>query len=401
MTGLSNRPDFARRSVEALRRFRRTRQACAIIYLDIDGFKQVNDTLGHKFGDELLKVIGDRIRTSIREVDSAARLGGDEFAVILEAATGQEDAQRIAERVRQTLAHSYQLGDHTVHVSASLGLAMITAELPDDVDVAAETALHHADQAMYKAKRNGGNQTVISTPQARREWSSELGPPPEAVYVRLWPLRQLRGSAPAGINVELTWPEPHHAPTLSTIQSRDLDRRIITTVLDQNQAAPASHELVCLPIHEATLHDSTFPQWLAQTTTARQCDPTSLVFKLDSLTRFKVNPTISGTITQLAEIGCSFQVTEFGAGYADIYTVHATPVRSLEIAPLLSTAASQGDFIHAIVSFGHDLNLKIVVGNLETAHQVNRMRDAGCDLGWGEAMQAHLADTALTIAPIP
>ncbi len=399
LTGLANRPDFARRTIEALRRFRRTKQVGAILYLDIDGFKQVNDTLGHRCGDELLKVIAERIRTSIRDVDSAARLGGDEFAVVLEAVAGQEDAENIAERVRQALSHSYQLADSTVHVSASLGLAMFTSDLPDDVDAAAETALNYADQAMYQAKRDGGDQTVTSTPRARREWATELGPPTRKAQLRLWPLQRLRDASPAGITAEVFWPETHHEPTLSAAQRRDLDRSIIATALDRNLALSATHDLLYLPIHEATLHDATFPRWLAQTTTSRAIDPTSLVFKLDSPTRFKMSPTTKQTVSQLAAMGCSFQVTEFGAGYADIYTVHTTPVRSLEITSLISNTTSQRDYIRAIAGFGHDLDLKIIVGNLETADQVDRMGGAGCDLGWGPATQPHLTDTPLTITP--
>ncbi|MCH9816898.1 MAG: diguanylate cyclase, partial [Actinomycetia bacterium] len=397
MTGLANRPDFARRAVEALQRFRRTEQVGAILYLDIDGFKQVNDTFGHQCGDELLKAIADRIRTSIREVDSAARLGGDEFAVVLEAVTGQGEAEQIAERVREALAHRYQVADKTVHITASLGLAMITEDLPEDPAAAAETALNYADRAMYQAKRNGGDQAVTSTPQARRVWASELGPPPREARLRLWPLQQLSSATSVGITAELLWPETHCERPLSTGQYRELDRSIITTVLDQNQAMPDNHDLLCLPIHEATLGDASFPEWLVQTTTSRAFDPTSLVLKLDSVTRFKMNPTMRQTISQLADIGCSVQVSEFGAGYADIYTAHATPVHSLEIASVISNTSSHRDYVRAIVDFGHDLDLKIIVGNLETAHQVNRTRDSGCDLGWGPATQTHLEDTPLSI----
>lgn len=400
MTGLANRPDFARRAVEALQRFRRTKHVGAILYVDIDGFKQVNDTFGHQCGDELLKVIADRIRTSIREVDSAARLGGDEFAVVLEAVTGQGEAEQIAERVREALAHSYQLADKIVHVTASLGLAMITEDLPDDAREAAEVALNYADRAMYQAKRNGGDQAATSTPQARRVWANELGPPPREVHLRLWPLQHLSSSKPVGLTAELLWPETSCELPLSTGQYRDLDRSTITSVLDQNQGMPGNQDLLCLPIHEATLGDASFPEWLVRTTTSRAFDPTSLVMKLDSVTRFKMNPTMRQTISQLADIGCSVQVSEFGAGYADIYTAHATPVHSLEIAAVISNASSQRDYVRAIVDFGHDLDLKIIVGNLETAHQVNRTRDSGCDLGWGPATQPHLEDTPLTITTI-
>lgn len=398
MTGLANRPDFSRRAIEALRRFRRSGQVGAILYLDIDNFKQVNDTLGHHYGDELLKVIADRIRTSIREVDSAARLGGDEFAVVLEALTGQDEAEEIAERIRSALARSYQLGGNAVHVSASVGLAMITTDLPDDVDAAAEAALSYADRAMYTAKRSGGDQTVTSTVEARREWAREFALPMQRPHLRLWPLRNLRNYAPAGITAELIWPETRHEPPLSPAQHRDLDRSIVMTALDHDQTF-SSDGLLCLPIHEATLRDATFCTWLARKAISSGLDPASLVFKLDSVTRFKMNPTIRQTISQLSEMGCGVQVSEFGAGYADIYTARATQVHSLEIASVISNTTGQRDYIRAIVGFGHDLDLKIVVGNLETEHQVNRTRDTGCDLGWGPAAQAHFNDTPLDITP--
>lgn len=398
MTGLANRPDFSRRTVEALQRFRRTDQAGAILYVDIDGFKQVNDTLGHQSGDELLKVVANRIRTSIRDVDSAARLGGDEFAVVLEALTGQDEAEQIAEQIRRALANSYQLDGNAVHVSASVGLAMITADLPDDVDAAAETVVSYADRAMYTAKRNGGDQTVTSTDQTRRQWASEFGLSTQPPKLRLWPLQNLRSRAPAGITAELLWPDTHHEPPLSPAQYRHLDRSIIVAALGKHQRL-APDGLFFLPIHEATLRDASFSKWLAHKAISQGLNPTSLVFKLDSITRLKMSPTIKQTISQLSEMGCGVQVAEFGAGYADIYTAHATPVHSLEIASLISSTTNQRDYIRAIVGFGHDLDLKIVIGILETDHQVKQTRDTGCDLGWGPAAQPHLNDTPLALAP--
>ena len=158
LTGLVNRTLFRDRLT----------QPVGLMLLDLDGFKTVNDTLGHDIGDQLLKAAADRLKYCVREVDTVARMGGDEFTVLLEGASGEQDIAKVAERILEAIAKPLVLDGHTVSVTASIG---ITVYPLDDHDI--DVLLRHADTAMYRAKGHGGNhyrfalESQVTTPQER------------------------------------------------------------------------------------------------------------------------------------------------------------------------------------------------------------------------------------------
>jgi diguanylate cyclase (GGDEF)-like protein len=129
----------------------------AVVFLDLDGFKEVNDTLGHQGGDELLGAVGQRLLRALRPSDTLARIGGDEFVAMLEDVAGQDDARRIAERVMGALSPPFPLGAREVHVTASAGISVAT-----DHRIRPELLIRHADAAKYTAKRNGRNRIEMA-----------------------------------------------------------------------------------------------------------------------------------------------------------------------------------------------------------------------------------------------
>jgi two-component system, cell cycle response regulator len=159
LTGLVNRSLFRDRLVQAMARSKRLQQPIGLMLLDLDRFKPVNDTLGHGVGDQLLKVVAERLHECVREVDTVARMGGDEFTVILEGLTCEEDITLVAQRITKSLAEPFLLGEHQVMISASIG---ITIYPTDDHDV--DELLKHADAAMYRAKQQGGNSFQFHIP---------------------------------------------------------------------------------------------------------------------------------------------------------------------------------------------------------------------------------------------
>ena len=152
LTGLVNRSLFRDRLVQAMARSKRLQQPLGLMLLDLDRFKPVNDTLGHSVGDQLLKVVAERLHECVREVDSVARMGGDEFTIILEGLTCEEDITTVAQRITKSLSEPFILGEHQAVISASIG---ITIYPTDDHDI--DELLKHADAAMYRAKQQGGN----------------------------------------------------------------------------------------------------------------------------------------------------------------------------------------------------------------------------------------------------
>ena len=155
LTGLANRTLFEDRLREALHRMAMSRRALGVMYLDLDGFKEINDTHGHAIGDEVLKVVASRLTKSVRRTDTVARLGGDEFTVVLQGLHGKADAIRIAETALHNLRRPMSVEHETLTVGASIGLAIA---FPGDT---LETVVQRADDAMYQAKGRGGNCTAL------------------------------------------------------------------------------------------------------------------------------------------------------------------------------------------------------------------------------------------------
>lgn len=152
LTGLDNRRAFMENLAAAMKRSRRSRKPMALMYMDIDHFKSINDGLGHSAGDALLQSFGARLRAAVRETDRVARLGGDEFTVILEMLNDGADAERVASKILLAMTERFDLPDRIVRITTSIGL-----EIFDGGDVTADQFISHADQAMYRAKRSGRN----------------------------------------------------------------------------------------------------------------------------------------------------------------------------------------------------------------------------------------------------
>ena len=160
LTGLVNRTLFRDRLVQAMARSKRLQQPLGLMLLDLDRFKQVNDTMGHDVGDHLLKAVADRLKDCVREVDTVARMGGDEFTIVLEGLAREEDITIIARRITETLAEPFLIEKHRVSIGVSIGITVY----PSD-DHGIDELLKHADAAMYKAKQQGGSSFEFYTPQ--------------------------------------------------------------------------------------------------------------------------------------------------------------------------------------------------------------------------------------------
>ena len=168
LTGVANRTLLRDRLLLALARSKRKTQPVGLMLLDLDGFKTVNDTLGHDIGDQLLKAAADRLKSCVREVDTVARMGGDEFTVLLEGASGEQDIAKVAERILEAIAKPLVLDGQAVSVTTSIGITVYPLD-----DHGIDDLLRHADTAMYRAKGHGGNhyrfalESQVTTPQER------------------------------------------------------------------------------------------------------------------------------------------------------------------------------------------------------------------------------------------
>ena len=160
LTGLVNRTLFRDRLIQAMARSKRLQQPLGLMLLDLDRFKQVNDTMGHDVGDHLLKAVADRLKDCVREVDTVARMGGDEFTIILEGLSCEQDITIIARRITDSLSEPFLIQQQNASIGVSIGITVY----PSD-DHAIDELLKHADAAMYRAKQQGGNSFQFHTPQ--------------------------------------------------------------------------------------------------------------------------------------------------------------------------------------------------------------------------------------------
>ncbi|MGZ4980842.1 MAG: diguanylate cyclase domain-containing protein [Methylobacter sp.] len=170
LTGLPNRSLFFNRLEEYITQFQRTGRPLALLFIDLDLFKEVNDQFGHETGDSLLQQAAERIHSCVRQSDTAARLGGDEFTVILLNLPNPEQVEIVVEKIRQRLAEPFQIDQHTVQISASIGVALY----PQDASIV-DQLVHHADVAMYASKKAGGNQFIVFSPHLTQTSGGQPG----------------------------------------------------------------------------------------------------------------------------------------------------------------------------------------------------------------------------------
>ncbi len=169
LTGMINRTLFRDRLVHAMARSKRKDQPLAIMLLDLDRFKAVNDTLGHDVGDQLLKIVADRLTDCVREVDTVARMGGDEFTAILEGVSGEGDVAVVANRIVESIGTPFEVGPHRISIGTSIGITLYPL---DDQNI--DELLRHADKAMYAAKHQGGSRFQFHSPSGLQPSSSPI-----------------------------------------------------------------------------------------------------------------------------------------------------------------------------------------------------------------------------------
>jgi diguanylate cyclase (GGDEF)-like protein len=398
LTGLPNRALLEDRISQAITLANRSGQPFALMLLDLDRFKCVNDSMGHRAGDELLKEVAQRLRTVVRGVDTVARLGGDEFVVILQSVTGREECLRVAERALAALAPTIRIQGVELHAACSIGIALH----PQDGDSMA-VLLNHADVAMYCAKQRGRNNVQFFAPGMN---AMTL----EKVKVE----RELEGA------LRLSQLELHYQPKVETVSGevhsaealvrwRHPDRGLILPA----EFIPIAEEcgligaigewvvreacrqgrawqdagLPCIRI-AVNLSPTQFRHGNLLATIRHALDDARLEAHLleVELTESAVmsDPEASVTILeQLSQMGVLVSVDDFGTGYSSMSYLRRLPVDNLKIdREFISEIMSRPDdasIVRAIVSLAHSLRLKVVAEGVETVEQLEFLKILGCD----------------------
>jgi diguanylate cyclase (GGDEF)-like protein len=389
LTGLANRAMFRERVNKRLA----DHGPCAVLFVDLDDFKTVNDTLGHAAGDKLLVEVANRLRNCVRADDLVARLGGDEFAVLVDTAA---TAQRLADRIGGALTEPVRLDDQLVSAPASVGIAVATG------DVDTETLLRSADIAMYSSK--GSYQVfqpeMLTTLLHRREVESGLRTAIDNEELRLHyqPIHDLRTGAVTGVEALLRWQHPTLgllAPDrfLELAESTGLIVPIGRWVLREacRQAARWNDRGFALDLHvnasELELHPDDFVDSVLAILAETRLSPTQLVLEVTESQATTQNAAHVATLESLRVHGVRVALDDFGTGQSSLNRLGEFPVDVLKIDRSFVAGVGRGQaatsLTKAIVALAHALSIAVVAEGVEDDLQRSELQLLGCYAGQG------------------
>jgi diguanylate cyclase (GGDEF)-like protein/PAS domain S-box-containing protein len=393
LTGLPNRALFHERLDEALLRVRRERERLAVLYLDLDQFKTVNDTLGHPAGDKLLGAVADRLRTCLRECDMIARFGGDEFAVLQIGLAGPHEAGTLAERIVALLSEPYEIVGQQVVIGASAGIALAPAD-----GKTAEQLLGNADMALYQAKENGRRTFCFFEPgmgarlRARRTLERDLRNALAAGEFELYyqPLVTLETGVISGFEALLRWHHPLRgmvapAAFIPLAEETGLIVPIGEWVLRQAcaEAAAWPDDLkVAVNLSPVQFKKGNLPQVVFATLASAGLPAARLELEITETIFLAESKTNLATLRRLRALGVGISMDDFGTGYSGLSYLRAFPFDKIKIdRSFISELGESGDcmaIIKAITNLGSSLGIPTLAEGVETETQLSWLRDAGC-----------------------
>jgi diguanylate cyclase (GGDEF)-like protein/PAS domain S-box-containing protein len=399
LTGLPNRALLHDRLEQAIRLAHRDGGPLALLLMDLDRFKEVNDTLGHQQGDALLQQVCQRLRDALRASDTVARLGGDEFAVLLPE-TDEAGATAVARQLLRVLEQPFLLEGQPVDVGASLGLALHPAHGTD-----AATLLRRADVAMYVAKRAGGGYTVFSAEHDRHSPDrlalvGELRQAIEQEQLTLHyqPKVGVRTGTVTGVEALVRWQHPERGlippdrfiPLAEqTGLIRPLTRWVLNAALRQcNTWRQAGLEIpVSVNLSMRNLHDPELPEVIAKLLARWGVPPTGLRVEVTESAVMADPGRAMEVLGQLRALGLEIAIDDFGTGYSSLGYLKRLQVTQLKIdrsfVQHMATDGSDLAIVHATIAMGHNLGLTVVAEGVEEKFAWELLTRLGCDAAQG------------------
>jgi diguanylate cyclase (GGDEF)-like protein len=418
LTGLPNRELLLDRLQHCMERTKRqTNFKYAVVFLDFDRFKVINDSLGHDMGDLLLRQISARLHQTLRQVDTisrpageaaphstAARLGGDEFILLLEGLRAERDAARVAERILAILAQPYDLNGHCVQITASIGVNLGSAAYTNP-----ESIIRDADTAMYRAKAAGRNRYILFDQQMHMEAMARLTLEEDLrravannqFHLNYQPIISLESGKVTGFEALARWQHPQRgliAPTefIAMAEETGLIVPLGAWVLDEacRQTAewrsrnPGIAQLdLSVNLSRKQLASNQLVPLLGQMQSKHGIEPGHLKLEITESTIMDDAEQSIGIFKEIRRMGIRLEVDDFGTGYSSLSCLHRFPLSGLKIdRSFVNNFAEHRDYaavIHAIVTLAHNLNMELVAEGVENAPEVVMLQAIGCDKAQG------------------
>jgi diguanylate cyclase (GGDEF)-like protein/PAS domain S-box-containing protein len=415
LTGLPNRALLYDRLRQALALSRRQGQSVAVLFLDLDNFKLVNDTLGHAVGDELLQRVARRLERCVREEDTVARFGGDEFAILLPNVADTAGAVEVAERIIAWLKPDFDLGanDHRVTTSVGIALSRSTSDAPDDL-------LRWADIAMYRAKAAGKNQLQIFDAEMRaaarvrqeREHDLRAATERDEFVLHYLPSVDLMSGNVVGLEALARWSHPERgliAPD-QFIELAEETNLIIPFGEWSIDAACAQLRTMCasrsadgcyvaLNLSAGQFRQGNLVEVVGGLLDSAGVNPQQLVLEVAESVIGEQTAAASATLRALHELGVRLCLDDFGTGCSSLAELRRLPIDMLKIDQRLiggiDADAADRDVTRAAIAAGRALGMRIIAEGVERQTQVDLLRDLGCDEAQGYYFSRPLASDAI------
>jgi diguanylate cyclase (GGDEF)-like protein len=398
LTGLPNRVLFTDRLRQAIILADRDQRGVALMFLDLDHFKKINDSLGHAYGDRLLKITADRIQSCLRSSDTVARLGGDEFVVVLPLVSGAEDVPKVANKILDVLKQPVHFDDHDIYTSVSIGIALFPtdAESLDDL-------LKNADIAMYQAKERGRNNfqffsrdmNELALSRQRIESGMRQALARQEFYLEYQPQFDIGLRTIVGVEALVRWKHPQNgriAPTdfISIAEETGLiiplGEWILRTACCQ---ARKWHDIgynwlrVAVNISARQFKQSNFVTLVSDILTETGMNPNYLELELTESTIMERADQNILALQELKNLGIKLAIDDFGTGYSSLSYLKHFPIDRLKIDRSfvrdINTDSDDAAIAEAIIVMAHSLKLNVVAEGVEQEAQLDFLHSKQCD----------------------
>jgi diguanylate cyclase (GGDEF)-like protein/PAS domain S-box-containing protein len=402
LTGLANRALFRDRLEHALAQRPRSRGECAVLFVDLDGFKSINDAIGHSAGDELLVLVAERLRACMRPDDTAARLGSDEFGVLLEHVAGVRDAVRVTQRILGSLQRPVRLQDEDWMVSASVGIAISDQTRASGVD----DLLRNADVAMYSARAAGRGRFGVYEPAMHAAVTERIalendlrnGMAANQLRVHYQPEVDIRSGQVVAMEALVRWQHPSRGlvpPDDFILVAEDagliqgVDAWVLnhaTAQLSDWLASGAATLRMAINVSGKELADTDLIDRVQRACETTQIEPDMLEVEVTESATVETANALE-ILGELRSMGVRVAIDDFGVGYSMLSRLNDFPLDKLKIdgSFIRHVARVEDDapIVSGIIAMGHSLGLEVLAEGVETQDQLTFLQAAGCDLAQG------------------